>query len=86
MNELPLTLIEGIERRLTASVTAQTSVFTGTQQIQDWGGEWWEVRFDIAMTKGRDGRRLSAFLTALGGARGWFHHGAPGHSGRCERT
>lgn len=72
MSQLPLTLIESIERRLVTAVTAQTSPFTGSQQIQDWGGEWWEVSFDVALTKGRDGRRLSAFFTALGGMRGWF--------------
>jgi hypothetical protein len=72
MTELPLTLVESIERRLATAVSAQTSPFTGSQQIQDWGGEWWEVSFDVAMTKGRNGRRLSAFFTALGGVRGWF--------------
>ena len=72
MSQLPLTLISSIERRLVTSVTAQTSPFTGSQQIQDWGGEWWEMSFEVALTKGRDGRRLSAFFTALGGMRGWF--------------
>jgi hypothetical protein len=72
MSELPLTLVESIERRLATAVSAQVSPFTGSQQIQDWGGEWWEVSFDVALTKGRDGRRLSAFFTALGGVRGWF--------------
>ena len=55
-----------------AAVSAQTSPFTGSQQIQDWGGEWWEISFDVALSKGRDGRRLSAFFTGLGGLRGWF--------------
>ncbi|EAQ43703.1 hypothetical protein MED193_12568 [Roseobacter sp. MED193] len=72
MSELPLTLVESIERRLATAVSAQTSPFTGSQQIQDWGGEWWEVTFDVALTKGRNGRRLSAFFTELGGVRGWF--------------
>ena len=72
MSELPLTLVESIERRLATAVSAQTSPFTGSQQVQDWGGEWWEVTFDVALTKGRNGRRLSAFFTGLGGMRGWF--------------
>lgn len=72
MSELPLTLIQSIERRLVTAVSAQTSPFTGRQQIQDWGGEWWEVSFDVALTRERDGRRLSAVFTALGGMRGWF--------------
>lgn len=72
MSELPLTLVESIERRLATAVSAQVSPFTGSQQVQDWGGEWWEVTFEVALTKGRNGRRLSAFFTALGGVRGWF--------------
>ena len=72
MSELPLTLVESIERRLVTAVSAQTSPFTGSQQVQDWGGAWWEVTFDVALTKGRGGRRLSAFFTGLGGMRGWF--------------
>lgn len=72
MTELPLTLIESIERRLATVVSAQVSPFTGSQQVQDWGGEWWEVTFDVALTKGRNARRLSAFFTGLGGMRGWF--------------
>lgn len=69
---LPLHLVENLERRLVASVTAATSGFTGSQQVQDWGGEWWEVTFEMALTRGRDARRLSAFFAALGGMRGPF--------------
>ena len=69
---LPLHLVENLERRLVASVTAATSSFTGSQQVQDWGGEWWEFTFEMALTRGRDGRRLSAFFAALGGMRGQF--------------
>ena len=67
---LPLHLVESLERRLVTSVTAATSGFTGSQQVQDWGGEWWEFTFEMALTRGRDARRLSAFFTALGGMRG----------------
>ena len=69
---LPLHLVENLERRLVASVTAATSGFTGSQQVQDWGGEWWEFTFEMALTRGRDARRLSAFFAALGGMRGPF--------------
>ena len=69
---LPLHLIESLERRLATSVTAATSGFTGSQQVQDWGGEWWEFTFEMALTKGRDARRLSAFFSGLGGMRGPF--------------
>jgi hypothetical protein len=69
---LPLHLVENLERRLLASVAAATSGFTGSQQVQDWGGEWWEFTFEMAFTRGRDGRRLSAFFAGLGGMRGQF--------------
>lgn len=69
---LPVQLVETLERRLVASVTAATSGFTGSQQVQDWGGEWWEFTFEMALTKGRDARRLSAFFAGLGGMRGRF--------------
>ena len=69
---LPLHLVENLERRLVASVTASTSSFTGSQQVQDWGGEWWEFTFEMALTRGREARRLSAFFAALGGMRGQF--------------
>jgi len=70
--ELPLTLISSLERRLVTTTAAATSPFTGTMQVQDWGGEWWDYAIEMARTTGRDGRRLSAFLTALGGPRGRF--------------
>jgi hypothetical protein len=70
--ELPLTLVQSLERRLVTTSAVATSPFTGTEQVQDWGGEWWEYGIEMARMNGRDGRRLSAFLTALGGPRGRF--------------
>jgi hypothetical protein len=70
--ELPLTLVQSLERRLVSATAVATSPFTGTEQVQDWGGEWWEYGFELARTNGRDGRRLSAFIAALGGLRGRF--------------
>ena len=70
--ELPLTLVSSLERRLVSATAVATSPFTGTEQVQDWGGEWWEYAIEMARTTGRDGRRLSAFLAALGGPRGRF--------------
>ena len=69
---LPLPLIESLERRLVTSVAVATSPFTGGQQVQDWGGDWWEYRFDMALTKGAQGRLLSGFFAGLGGPRGRF--------------
>ena len=70
--ELPLTLVSSLERRLVSATAMATSPFTGTEQVQDWGGEWWEYAIEMARTTGRDGRRLSVFLAALGGLRGRF--------------
>jgi hypothetical protein len=70
--ELPLTLVSSLERRLVTTSAVATSPFTGTEQVQDWGGEWWEYGIEMARLSGRDGRRLSAFLAALGGPRGRF--------------
>ena len=70
--ELPLTLVQTLERRLVTATAVAASPFTGTEEVQDWGGEWWDYAVEMARTTGRDGRRLSAFLAALGGPRGRF--------------
>ena len=70
--ELPLTLVSSLERRLVTATAVATSPFTGAEQVQDWGGEWWDYAIEMARTTGRDGRRLSAFLAVLGGRRGRF--------------
>lgn len=70
--ELPLTLVQALERRLVTATAVAASPFTGSEEVQDWGGEWWDYGIEMARTTGRDGRRLSAFLAALGGPRGRF--------------
>jgi len=70
--ELPLTLVASLERRLVTATAVATSPFTGTEEVQDWGGEWWDYGIELARLTQRDGRRMSAFLAALGGARGTF--------------
>jgi len=70
--ELPLTFVQSLERRLMTSTAVATSPFTGTEQVQDWGGEWWDYAIEIARTNGRNARILSAFFAALGGLRGRF--------------
>lgn len=70
--ELPLTLVQTLERRLVTATAVAASPFTGAEEVQDWGGEWWDYGIEMARTTGRDGRRLSAFLAALGGPRGRF--------------
>ena len=69
---LPNPLVESLERRLETAATLVRSGFTGATQVQDWGGEWWAYRFEMALTRGGDGRALSAFFAALGGVRGRF--------------
>lgn len=70
--ELPFTLITNVTRTLQTAVAVTTSPFTGTQQVQDWGGEWWTYEIEFTARQGADGRRLSAFFAALGGSRDTF--------------
>lgn len=70
--ELPANVITGLDRRLVSSVSVITSPFTGTQEVQDWGGEWWEYEVRVAILTPREGKRVAAFFAALGGARGRF--------------
>jgi hypothetical protein len=70
--ELPLTLVQSLERRLATTTAVSASPFTGTLEVQDWGGEWWDYTIEMGRLTGRDGRRLSAFFAALGGPRGRF--------------
>ena len=70
--ELPSTLVTSVTRTLQTAVAVTTSPFTGTQQVQDWGGEWWAYQIEFAVRQGADGRRLAAFFAALGGSRGTF--------------
>lgn len=69
--ELPITLVREASRRKASAVGAARSPFTGTEQVQDWGGEWWEYDITLAIHTGRDGKRVSAFFAALG-SRGAF--------------
>ncbi len=70
--ELPLTLVRRVSRHMAAARTFATSPFTGTQQVQDWGGRWWEYQIDFATAQGPSARRLSVFFDALAGGVGTF--------------
>ena len=70
--ELPSTLVTSVTRTLQTATAVTTSPFTGTQQVQNWGGEGWAYQIEFAVRQGADGRRLSAFFAALGGSRGTF--------------
>lgn len=71
--ELPFGAVTDVTRTLRAAVAVTASPFTGTEQVQDWGGEWWEYEIEFAVPKAsEDGRRLAAFFAALGGSRDTF--------------
>jgi hypothetical protein len=70
--ELPLTMVKAVSRRLVSAAAVQTSPFTGTQQVQDWGGRWWAYDIEFSVLQGLNARRLSAFLDALAGPVGTF--------------
>ena len=70
--ELPFTLVTSVTRTLQTATAVTSSPFTGSQQVQDWGGEWWTYEIEFTVRQGADGRRLSAFFAALGGSRGTF--------------
>jgi len=68
--ELPRTWVAGLERRLATATSQTQSPFTGTMEVQDWGGEWWEYDIAFAAQSGPLARSVSAALTALGSGRG----------------
>lgn len=63
----PTDIVRSVERNLAVAATAVSSPFTGTQQVQDWGGEWWEYQIEVAVRQGASGRSLSAFLAQMRG-------------------
>lgn len=63
----PTGIVTSVERRLNVAAAAVQSPFTGTQDIQDWGGEWWEYSVNLIVRTGADGRSLSSFMTQLRG-------------------
>lgn len=68
--ELPRTWIASLERRLVTATSQTPSPFTGTTEVQDWGGEWWEYEIEFAAQSGYLARSVGAALTALGSGRG----------------
>lgn len=57
---------------LLAAAAATQSPFTGSQQVQFWGGEWWSFDIELKANRGQQARALGAFLTALRGVVGTF--------------
>jgi hypothetical protein len=69
---MPRESVSHVQRTLLTATAVAESPFTLTQQVQDWGGEAWAYEFEMQVTQGRDGQRLSAFFAQLGGARNRF--------------
>mgnify|MGYP006901774300 FL=1 len=68
--ELPRTWVASLERRLVTATSQTPSPFTGSTEVQDWGGEWWEYDIEFAAQSGYLARSVGAALTALGSGRG----------------
>lgn len=60
------------DRHLMTAVDGSRSPATGTQEIQDWGGEVWMFSIECRVSQGRTAREMSAFFDALGGRRTRF--------------
>ena len=63
---LPNDALSDISRTPISARAFAASPFTGTQQVQDWGGEWWEYDLEFWAQVGAPGRALSAFFTSVG--------------------
>ena len=69
---MPTGALNNVVRRPVVAAAVTSSPFTGEQQVQDWGGEWWEYSIDFWPQTGNDGRAIAAFLAALRGPVGTF--------------
>ena len=75
--DLPRTWVAGLERRLVTATSQTQSPFTGSTELQDWGGEWWEYEIEFAAQSGPLARSVSAALSALGSGRGILRFADP---------
>jgi hypothetical protein len=75
--DLPRTWVAGLERRLVTATSQTQSPFTGSTEVQDWGGEWWEYEIEFAAQSGPLARSVSAALSALGSGRGILRFADP---------
>ncbi|MEO1950883.1 hypothetical protein [Thioclava sp.] len=64
MPDFPTTWIEGLSRQLKSAVTATQSPFTLGRQVQDWGGELWQFKIDVAI-EAENSRSFEAFANAI---------------------
>jgi hypothetical protein len=70
--ELPLTLVSNVKRRLANAAVVTASPMSGSQQVQSWGGIWWEFEIEFTMHTAAEGRMMSAFWSKIGGRLGTF--------------
>lgn len=68
----PVDAVRRPTRHLARAAAVTSSPFTGAQNVQDWGGAWWQYEIEMAITEEDDGRALSVFFDALGGPVGKF--------------
>lgn len=68
----PVNAVRQVSRRLARPAAVTSSPFSGVQNVQDWGGAWWEYEIEMAVVDADDGRALSVFFDALGGPVGKF--------------
>ncbi|MDG3040434.1 hypothetical protein [Roseicyclus marinus] len=59
-------MISGMPRRtLRAARAGDPSFATGTEQVQDWGGRWWEYDITIAASRDENARALGALFAQI---------------------
>ncbi len=77
---LPLPTIKGIAKvtfRARTIVAVTQSPFSGVQQVQKHGGQWWEAEITLPPMVRANAEEWNAFLTKLNGAEGTFLMGDP---------
>lgn len=70
---MPLDRVANVNgRSLVAATGVARSPFTGRQQVQAWGGEWWQYDITLGISSREEARTLSAFFTRLKGPANTF--------------
>lgn len=65
--KIPNSMVAGVSRTLAGAVSVVTSPYSGTQQVRDWGGSWWDYDILFTASKGDEARALIAMLSSLNG-------------------
>ena len=67
-----------------STVAVSTSPFTGSQQIQEYAGQWFEMEFNMPPMEKADAALWTAFLLKLNGMAGTFLAGDPAYVKRGD--